>query len=300
MPDGTETAAGRGFRADRGDDPAEPVADARRMLEAAALARPGHDGEAFAAELRTWASARGADPQVEASPRGRSRRLSLRLRRLSGEDRGVERRIDIPAETTTTVAGRARLAGEQGRQRHRAARLGDDPQMARAKAIAASTSASVTATPGRPASRSAPRVSGETSLVWRASQRVGGAGSPTGTGWPAASERAMSSQPSGSTVDDPRSRAARARFRPTARRRRRGPAPCRARAPSCSRDLDADAPLPLDDVDIVERGDQGRPALLGEAGGDLLAALGGAVVEDDLGARGARRVDASPPARRRA
>ena len=49
-------------------------------------------------------------------------------------------------------------------------------------------------------------------------------------------------------------------------------------------DLDADAALPLDDVGVVERGDQGRAALGRQPAGNLFPALAVAVVKDDVGA----------------
>ena len=124
----------------------------------------------------------------------------------------------------------------------------------------------------------------------------------------------MSSQPSGSTVtirDSGKASAIPAESPPPPQGTSTIVA---ARAPSCSRDLDADAALPFDDVDIVERGHQGRAPLRGEPGADLLAALGGAVVGDDLGAGREGRValhrgrvgrhddgrrDAEPPGRDR-
>ncbi len=83
----------------------------------------------------------------------------------------------------------------------------------------------------------------------------------------------MSSQPSGSTVTildsgkrqrDPGGEAAAAA----------GNEDQGGRGAELLADLDPDAPLPFDDVDVVEGGDEGRAALVGEPGGDLLAALG--------------------------
>ncbi len=103
----------------------------------------------------------------------------------------------------------------------------------------------------------------------------------------------MSSQPSGSTAitcDSGKARAIPAGEAAAAA----GDDHHRRRGAELLPDLDSDAALPLDHVDVVERGHEGRAALGGQPSADRLAALGGAVVEDDLGAGLAGGVDLHP------
>ena len=189
---------------------------------------------------------------------------------------------------------RRTLSREQGRQRDRAARLGDDPQMrGRRRRIAAATSASLTASAARPGRRAARRRSAARP-AWSAARRSGSAAPARrpARSAPPASERAMSSQPSGSTDDDLASPA-------SAKRDPGGEAAAaarhdhhrRRRAPSCAAISTPTLPCPSITSTSSNEGTRVAPRLGGQPRADRLAALGGAVVEDDLGAGGASRLD---------
>ena len=231
--------------ADRPGDPAQSVAAARR--------RAGKRRAGAAGDRRRGLCRRA--PQDRAAGGAADRAWSARS--LSRPPISPRRaRIDIPARddddaSVRRVARLARRAAPPAPPRRPARRR--SARWREAKAMAASTSASLTARPRAPASRSAPKVSGETSLVCSASQRVGGAGSSTGTIAPPA----RASGPCRPSL-------------PARRRRSRAPGSASAIPPErppppqgtstiggaraeLRRDLDADAALPFDHVDIVER-----------------------------------------------
>jgi len=112
----------------------------------------------------------------------------------------MERGVDIASRQVTTVPGLASgLAGEKRGQCRRAARLTTSPCSFQAKRIAPSTSSSLTATArASRLSRIIERNRRPLAGFGARRTRVGGASAATGTISPSASERRMSSQPSGS------------------------------------------------------------------------------------------------------
>ena len=209
------------------------------------------------------------------------------------DDPRVKRRIDIPArQHHDRVLARRELAREQRRERRprRPARP-TSSCCSQAKRTASATSASLTDSALRVAL--AQDAEGDRRHA-RGLERVA-EGVAARRARPARSRRARASAP----------------CRPSLRaRRRRSPRPGTASAmPEASPppphgmtiraggaaelldDLEPDRALPGDDRRIVEARHHGRAGLVGDPRGDLLAALGPAVVEDDLGALAARALD---------
>ena len=157
------------------------------------------------------------------------------------------------------------------------------PCFSQAKRIASATSASLTDSASAPRSRRMSKVIGETRGVWSASQKVSGASAATGTISPTSSDRPMSSQPSGSTITI-------SSVGTGQRDSRRKPAAAAGNddAPRghghLLQDLEPGRALPRDDRRIGEARHHRSAGFGGNFCGDLLAALGAPVVEDDLGA----------------
>ena len=96
------------------------------VIESAALARPASTPK----PMRPGCAHGAADGQLTRLV-ALSRRTLIRARNSS-----VNQRIDIPAQRRHDAAvGRIHPSRDQSRQRHRAARLGDDPQVAEGEHI---------------------------------------------------------------------------------------------------------------------------------------------------------------------
>ena len=238
------------------------------LLDAASLGRPGVDADIYASRIArprrpidlAHRRSRGARPHAVL------RQAALHFSRLS-QDPGVQPGIDIPPRHDDRPCARRAAppcprAPPPARPRRPARRRSADG--AKANAIAAAISRLADRDAARAWRRAARRRSAARP-VWSAARRSGSAarGSATGTIAPPASERAMSSQPSGSTVTTCASGSASAipaESPPPPQRHQHHVGRPPAELGHLLGDLDADAALPLDHVDIVERGHQGRAA----------------------------------------